>query len=289
MDLLKILQIESELVMGFVNSERQIKQEMELQQEIKQEIEQEIEPENTDTENKPKQLDFNPYAGIGDNNINYTIEEMYASLANCEDTSSNSGPSIETLIKITGIHKMINMDELSNKLRNMNEEDVHLITNNLKQMMGDHVDDKTSNFIGNMMMNVSKELQQSDKNTGDALTDILKTSYTVAENMHQQAETENIDLQQISKSARAIMNNCKDANGNAMFAGSMNPLNMLDQLTKDAQSGTINKDQYMKQCMSMMSQSMGMAQGNGNVIPKPSEKKIKKQNRKMKNNGKRGN
>ena len=242
----------------------------------------------TDTSTKKKEpLVFDPYVGIGgETNDDYGVEEMYASLANMPDEGS-SGPGLASIASLIGLDKMVNFEELSDQLRNMKPEDIENATNNIKEMLGNNMDEGTSAMISGMLTDISFEMKSTDLGGGgDPFKNIMSVAEKVAGNMKPKIQSGELDIGKLVNSTQMFAAQCKDKDGNPMFAEGNNPFSMLSKLAA-SMGGNANANtqgdqekQMMDQCNSLL-QSMGM---NGNVeqlmknaqpAPKTSGKKKK--------------
>ena len=253
---LSILQIESELL-------------MEHTKDIKTTP---VEQPNEDS------VQFNPYVGVGGNNSGYGVNEMFSALPK-DDEIQSSGPGIETIAKMIGLNKLVNFDELADQLKNMKKEDIESATNNIKELLGNNVDEKTSELFKTMLTDISEEMKNTNLDKGDPFANLLKISENVAMKMKPNIEKNNIDVSQLISSTQVFANQCKDTNGKPLFEGKVNPFSLLASFTN---GGEINEEQCMAQCNEMLS-SMGvnpnMAQMMGQMM---------RPNNNNNNNSKRG-
>lgn len=207
-------------------------------------------------------LEFDPYVGVGENNSEkFGVNEMFSSLDNIEDETT-AGPGLETIMKMTGIHKLVNLSELSEQLKNMKKEDIENATNNIKELLGDSVDPSTTSLITDMLTNISEEMKNNDMGKGDPLKNILNIAESVASKMKPQIENNNIDMTQLLNSTQMFANQCKDKNGKSLFEGGMNPFALLGQFANinpqnTNQSNSTNASTNEEQCTNML-QNLGL-------------------------------
>jgi hypothetical protein len=204
-----------------------------------------------------KAVDFNPFVGInGDNNVeSVSVDSMLSSIPTT-DESSSSGPGIESIAKAIGLNKMINIDDLTNQLKNMKKEDIDVATNNIKELLGNNVDEKTSGLITDMLTNISTEMKKNELSQGDPFKNLLNVAEIVASKMKPKIEENNIDVAQLINSTQLFASQCKDNTGKPIFNDKMNPFTLLNQLTSGGQ-GTLNEEQCAQQCNNML-KNMGL-------------------------------
>ena len=250
---LTILLLETDLL---VNSDKE--KPLEMKQEPVLEIESSIPPSQ-------KKLEFDPFVGVGSNdNTGFSVDQMFSSVPTMEEDKPD-GPGIETIASIIGIDKMINMEELSNQLKNMKEDDIENATKSIKEYLGTNVDEKTTNLISDMLTSIKEEMNKGDIKNGNPLKTIMSIAETVAGKMRPSVENNGIDMAQLLNTTQAFANQCKDKDGKPMFDGKMNPFMMINQLAgmttngnnPENNPGNISEEQYMNQCNAML-QQMGM-------------------------------
>lgn len=179
-------------------------------------------------------LEINPYIGICKNEDEYGINEMFSSLSTLE-TEKIDAFNIESLINMTGINKLVNIDELSNQLKNMKKDDIESATNNIKELLGNNIDHKTTSLINDMLTNITNEFKCNDMGQGDPLKNIINVAESVAEKMKPVLEDNSFDISQLINSTQIFSNQCKDKNGKSIFGDNFNVFTLLTQLTGSTQ------------------------------------------------------
>lgn len=242
--------------------------------------------ENSDAQAK---LEFNPYVGISPNgqteNKDYGVNEMFANIPTFEDDKP-TGAGIESLIGMMGVNKMINLEELSDQLKNMKKEDIENATNNIKGFLGSNVDEKTTNLITDMLSNISDELKNSEMGSGDPFKKILSVAESVAGKMRPTIDKDNIDVSQLINSTQVFANQCKDKDGNPMFKGNMNPFAMLGQFANNINNNGLTDNQCLEQCNDMLKNlglnNIDLNNANLGEITKQMQKSMNPKNKKKK-------
>lgn len=182
---------------------------------------------------------FNPYVGVGSSNGEYSIEEMFSGPQTLpgEENNDSALPGMANF----GLNSMFNIGELKDQLKNMKKEDIEEATNNIKKMLGNNDDDNTSTLISDMLNNITEELKNDEMNEGDPFKNIVKIAESVADKMKPQMESSNIDMSQLLNSTQSLASQCEDENGNNLFAGGVNPFNLVNQMMNMNQ-GTNNNN-----------------------------------------------
>ena len=222
-----------------------------------------------DEQDEFNNLGFNPFVGIGgDSGQGFTCEQMYSGLDNLEDDQPST-PGLGALAGMFGVDKMINIEELSNQLKNMDKEEIDKATNNIKSLLGTEEDENTTRLISDMLTNITDELKKDDISKGNPLDNIIKIAETVASKMKPKLDENNIDMQNLWNSTQSLATQCKDEEGNELFSGANNPFNMLNQMMGMAQNMNdgnpngqpMNEQDMMKNASNMLN-GMGLNMNN---------------------------
>jgi hypothetical protein len=201
--------------------------------------------------------DFNPYMGIAPSASDgkYGVDEMFSVVPTFEDDKPDGG-GIDTIASMVGLDKMINLDDLTNQLKNMKKEDIENATNNIKGLLGSTIDDKTTSLITDMLSNISEELQKGDLSNGNPIKNILNVAESVACKMKPKINPN--DLSQLLNSTQTFANQCKDKKGNPIFSDKkMNPFSLLGQFANNMGQGNMSEEQCAQQCNDLL-KKMGM-------------------------------
>jgi hypothetical protein len=186
---------------------------------------------------KDKEKEFDPYTGIGQNNLdNYNVNDIMSGTKNT-DGCEVSKPGLGSLANLVGIDKMLNLDELKTELQSMTDEDVKKATEKIQNMLGSNNDPQTNQVINNMLSNIRDELKNEDISTGNPIDNIMKIADSVALKIKPQMEESGVDIGKIFESTQNLADNIRDENGNPVFTGenNQNPYDMLNNIMKGGQ------------------------------------------------------
>lgn len=193
------------------------------------------ETENTETENTNKEsesesdtdedteLKFNPYEGIGNNDVNYNVQDMFTGI---EKLGKVDKPSLDSLVKTFGVDKFAELEKLQDQLKNMNEDDIESATQNIQSLMGDNVDKKTLNTL---LTNVANELKNADMSQGNLFENLSNIAENVTKNMRTKIDNNEIDIKSLYKSTNDLAAKCSGGNSN------LNPMNLIQTMIKAEQ------------------------------------------------------
>jgi len=174
--------------------------------------------------NAQNNLDFNPYFGVGTNN-NFGVEQI--GLQNFNEDNGEASNGLTSMLSMTGIGKMLNIDELKDQLKNMTKEDIEEATANINNMLGNNMDDNTNNLISSMLTNISQELQNDDMDSNDPLGGILKIAEKVATKMKPKMDSGEFDMDKLINSTKNLAGQIGDKD---MFDGNINPFDIVNKM-----------------------------------------------------------
>jgi hypothetical protein len=195
--------------------------------------------------------EFNPYVGIGGGGQDYGVNEMLSSIPTI-DEDQPMGMGIGTIIKMTGLDKMIDINKFTDELKNMSSEDIDKSVAQMRLVLGPE-NNATGDLISSMLVSISDELKKDD----GAEKNLEKILSAVTANISSSVAENNITVPQLINSAKAFASQCKTADGSPMFGGA-NPFALLEKCI--GSNGQMNEQECAAECNNML-QNMGM----GNV------------------------
>jgi len=212
------------------------------------------ESESTETSN----INFNPYVGVGNNKSDYSMDDMMAGpevLKLSDDKESKSIiPNNLTSALTTSMlgNNMLNIGKIKDELKNMKQEDIDAATDSIKKLLGDGIDDQTSELLKDILQNITQELQNDKNNSVNSVNDLMKFADNIAKKIGPKMEKSGIDTRKILESTKKISSQFKNEKGESMF-GDKNPFDMLDKLMGPLMSNENNKseiseDKYIETC-----------------------------------------
>ena len=230
--------------------------------------------------NDLKKEEFNVFTGVGENNNNYSVEEMNSGPELLPDQQAPPDSGIGLILEATGLNKMINLDDLAEQLKNITPEEIKEATDSIKKLLGKNLDEKTAQVIDDMINDVTQELTENKKeNLKDGkggLSTIGKIAETVAKKVMPKINSKNLDPQKIIESTQNLTNIYKDQmskSGNngpdpmAMLSSFLgNQMKMAENLKNN--NGNKNakiKEDMMKQYKNMM-KDMNVPQDLNNLF-----------------------
>lgn len=187
-----------------------------------------------------KEDTFNPYLGVGENSKEYGTDQLLSGTDDIKERSAGLGAMTELL----GIDKMFNLDELKDKLKNVNPDDINEASDNIKKLLGDNMDEGTSELISNMLVNITDELKNDNILEGNlSMNSIFSIAENVAKNMTSKIDPNKMDMEKIWQSTQNL---AKKFGGDK---GGVNPLSILTEMMEKQQNRNNNNQQLNPQDM----------------------------------------
>lgn len=100
--------------------------------------------------------EFNPFVGVGGDAGNISTDDLF------NNVKYDPNMKIEDMAKLMGVDKMMNMDELSEQLKNISPDDIEKASDNIKGLLGMQNNDDASQVITMMLSDITKELKSND-------------------------------------------------------------------------------------------------------------------------------
>jgi hypothetical protein len=192
---------------------------------------------------------FNPFDGINSNNSNISLNDLSK-----ENKKSQSVSQMETMAGAMGLENMVDMDAISEQMKNIDQNDITEATKTIQSMLGeDLADENTSNLITDMLADISSELKSNTNVSKNPLESIFSIADTVAKKMTPKINEHGsrLDISKLLNSTQQMAMNCKDDDGNSLFNDKNNPFAILENLSKAQQTGQpIDENTILEQLLS---------------------------------------
>ena len=133
------------------------------------------------------------------------------------------------MLKSLGIEQYLDMKEISEQLNNITDDNILEAEENVKGLLGD-VDEGTSNIVTDIFKDIANEFKKENDVGEDAFDSVYSIAENVAKSVIPKIDGNNFDIEKIWKSTQNMANNYTDKNGNKLFQGDMNPMNMMEHL-----------------------------------------------------------
>lgn len=192
---------------------------------------------------------FNPFVGLHTESGNYDVETMFSNI----DKTVPTGPSMEDMMKMTGVDKLIDIGELKNQLNNVKQEDITDATKNITKLIGAEGDQDVNDVCSALVEEIVTELR-SNPNAG--IQNLFDITGKITGSMGNK-----LDKQKMAKTATKLMSFLQNGESNLkkMTDDQGNPIGeqimkSLEGPLKFAQSFQPGQTPSLAQCQSMMMQ-----------------------------------
>ncbi len=192
---------------------------------------------------------FNPFVGLHAESGNYDIETMFQNV----DKTTPTGPSMEDMMKMTGVDKLIDIPQLKEQLNNVKQEDISDATKNITKLIGAEEDPDINDVCTTLVEEIVTELKANPNAGIQNLFDITgKITGTMGNKL---------DKQKMVKTATKLMSFLQNGESNLkkMTDDQGNPIGekiikSLEGPLKFAQSFQSGQTPSLAQCQNMMAQ-----------------------------------
>lgn len=192
---------------------------------------------------------FNPFVGLHTESGNYDVETMFSNV----DKTAPTGPSMEDMMKLTGVDKLIDIGQLKDQLNNVKEEDISDATKNITKLIGAEGDQDVDDVCSTLVEEIVKELKA---NPDAGFQNLFDITGKITGNLGNK-----LDKQKMAKTATKLMSFLQNGESNLkkMTDDQGNPIGeqimkSLEGPLKFAQTFQPGQTPSLSQCQSMMMQ-----------------------------------
>jgi hypothetical protein len=226
--------------------------------------------------------DFNPFIGVGETTNNYSVNDMLSGpkTLNQNDKSSSGMGGIGSIASMMGDDKMLNLDKLTDELKNIDKKQIDDATVQIKNMMGGNVDENTSEMLNLALQSVTEQLKKTDLSSGNPLENIFKIADTVAQQIAPKIDKTKIDKNTVMNSMKELGKNMPG--GNNIFGNFDMFTNMMKSqmdIVKDGKAKNKSQEQITEEQMKF---SLSALKNMGNSVNENEFKdQVKKQTKEI--------
>jgi hypothetical protein len=104
---------------------------------------------------------FNPFIGLSkmEESGDYDVTKMYTNVGDLAPGSEMGGMSMEDIFKLTGVDKMIDIDQLNDQLKNCKQEDINDATDNITKLLGAEHDSDVKDVCHTLVSEIVSDLK----------------------------------------------------------------------------------------------------------------------------------
>lgn len=203
-------------------------------------------------------LIFNPFVGIvQDKDDNYDVQTMFEHVDQFEKPV---GPSVEDIFKLSGIDKLVDLEQLNEQLKNVKQEDVEEATSTITKMLGADNNSDVKEICSQLVGGIVEDLKMN-QTTG--IKDMFNTAKNVTDKIGSKLDKKKmkstaVALSSFLKNGENNLKNMKDNEGNPIGDKIMNSLKGPLEMAQALESG---KMPDMMQYAKLFEQMQGMNKG----------------------------
>jgi len=119
-----------------------------------------------------------------------------------EDNESDDEDDGFNLNKL--ISQVLDVDDFSEKIKNIDDDDINKITGTVSSILGDNINDKSKDLIKGMIKGVSEEVKDIDFKNGDIIENVQNLADKVSQK-YINDKTKHNDIKQLAESTNDIM------------------------------------------------------------------------------------
>lgn len=178
---------------------------------------------------------FNPFIGLMQENGEYNVETMFENV----DELKTTGPSVEDVFKLTGVDKLVDVNQLNDQLKNVKQEDIDEATRNITKLLGAENDSDINEVCGSLVEGIVEDLK-SNKDGG--LKSMFDTAKAVTEKIGSKLDRNKmqktaLQLSDFLKNGENNLKNMRDDKGNPIGEKIMKSLELPLKLAQSMEGG----------------------------------------------------
>lgn len=185
----------------------------------------------------------NPFLGLmpessesSNSSEKYDIDSMFS---NVDQIQAPSGDLMDSLFQMSGVDKLVDINQLNEQLKNVKQEDIDVATKSITKLLGAENDKDVSEVCGTLVEGIVEDLQA---NADKGIQGMYDTARTVSERVGQHIDRTKMGktiekLASFMKDGESNLKNMKDDKGNPIGEDIMNrlkgPLEMAQKMSKN--------------------------------------------------------
>jgi hypothetical protein len=186
---------------------------------------------------------FNPFIGVGQNQNEYSVTDMFNGSS---ELPKQQSVSIESVLTMLGVDKMFDQQKLNEELKGIGEPQINEATEKIIGLLGAKNNPEVKEVCGILIRDLVTNLKEN------GINEIGETLRKVAEKAKKDIPMAKMQktassMQNFMANSQEKMKEMKDANGNPIGQQMMNsmsiPLSMMNMMSKNAQNINLNPNQ----------------------------------------------
>lgn len=182
---------------------------------------------------------MNPFFGLMSeaSESAYNVETMFSSV---DEMQSPNGDMMDELLKMSGVEKLVDVEQLNSQLKNVKQEDIDEATRSITKLLGAEGDKDVTEVCNTLVGGIVEDLKEnSNKGVQGMFETAKKVSEKYGKNIARDKMGKTVDkLASFMKDGENNLKNMKDEKGNPIGEKIMSslkgPLEMAQQFEKGA-------------------------------------------------------
>lgn len=208
----------------------------------------------------------------------YNIDSMFS---NVDQIEIPKGDLMENLFQMSGVEKLIDINQLNEQLKNVKQEDTQEATKSITKLLGAENDKDVAEVVSTLVEGIVEDLKA---NSDKGMQGMYETAKTVSKKVGSQIDSNKMGktiekLSAFMKDGQSNLKNLKDDKGNPIGEQLMNslkgPLEMAQKMG-NGKNGSVPDFSNMASLFSQVSEIAKSNNLNNNTSVNPKQKKINK-------------
>lgn len=180
---------------------------------------------------------FNPFIGIGENNEEYSLNDMFTG----DTLPSEHKMSIDNVLNMLGVDKMFDEHKLDEQLKDIGQEQVNEATEKIASLLGAQNNTEVKEVCETLIQDIVLNLKQNGiSNIGDTLQKVAQNAKGKIELSKMQKTAES--MKQFMANSQERVKNLTDENGNPIGEDILNNLSTPMNILKSMNFGNFSKN-----------------------------------------------
>ena len=155
---------------------------------------------------------FNPFIGIAQDNEKYDVNTMFQNV----EKSNPTGPSMDDVLKLAGVDKLVDIDHLNDQLKNVKQEDISEATKNITKLLGAENDEDINDVCSTLVEGIVSDLRA---NPDRGIKNMFETAKSVTEKIGNKLDKSKMEktamqLSRFLQNGESNLKNMTDDKGN---------------------------------------------------------------------------
>lgn len=207
---------------------------------------------------------FNPFIGLMQDDTEYDVKTMFDKV---DEIKAPSGPSMEDVFKMTGVDKLVDVNQLGEQLKNVKQEDINDATMSIAKLLGAEHDNDVKEVCGTLVEGIVSDLKA---NPEGGIKSMFETARSVTEKLGPKIDRSKMKktatkLTTFLKNGESNLKNMKDEMGNPIGEKIMESLKIPLKLAESMEGRGQPALSDYKDLMDQVNNAVAAVDGKGKL------------------------